>query len=455
MDRRSSALGTLYFICFIDVVGFGLIFPLLPSIAASFGVGATEVGYLATTFSVGQVIFTPILGYMSDRYGRRPVLLLAIFGNGISYLATGLAQSFTVVLLARFVSGATGGSIGVANAYVADVTSKEERSVYMNYVTAATSIGIVIGPGLGGTCSSFGFSVVCYIAAGACLLNWIIGLLFLTEPPRGAGRDMSVDGLARAAAAAGQQDVGKIPMRAWSLYASSFCAAGCFAAWETVMAFFLRDMYFHGDSDKAAVFYGYLFVFAGITMLISSVFMYKPLLMWLGPEWLVVFGTSLRIIGYVSMALAPTEWVEAGVCQIMILGGNIANPVASAKLTEISGSAMVGRAMGFFQGAQGLARLGGPPLMGYVYDNVGQRVPFYTCGVLGFFAGVFTVVVTVPDDEDEGDMGMSMPGETAGDVSTPASTPLGGMSGGSRRNKQVYLHRQATPGATPKTAIEW
>ncbi|CAE8612442.1 unnamed protein product, partial [Polarella glacialis] len=138
----------VYMVILMDTLNFGIVFPLLPSIAETFGADATQVGSLATAYSVAQVLFTPILGKASDRFGRRPVLLIAVFGTMLSAAVTGLAWNFYILLLARAVNGASGGTAGIANAYIADVTTPEEKAVYISYLSAANSIGIILGPAL-------------------------------------------------------------------------------------------------------------------------------------------------------------------------------------------------------------------------------------------------------------------------------------------------------------------
>mmetsp|Transcript_28409 Transcript_28409/g.45621 ORF Transcript_28409/g.45621 Transcript_28409/m.45621 type:complete len:462 (+) Transcript_28409:1-1386(+) len=387
----------------MDTLNFGIVFPLLPSIAETFGADATQVGSLATAYSVAQVLFTPILGKASDRFGRRPVLLIAVFGTMLSAAVTGLAWNFYILLLARAVNGASGGTAGIANAYVADVTTPEEKAVYISYLSAANSIGIILGPALGGVLSHLGFSVACYASTALSAVNLIAALAFLTESrvplARGAAVALNPNG---AMQTGGEENSGRplishsapsIPWSAGLLYGAGFLFMLGFAAFESVTGYFLMDVYFHGNATKSGQFYGMIFVIAGFTMFLVAVFVYKPLLKVAGERGIVCIGLFFRTAGFLGMAHSPTPLLFGIYTSIQVGGSNLIMPTTSAMLTTLCSKEIYGRALGYQQAFQAVARVFAPIIFGYMYDNVDHYISFYVCAISGVFAAGLILAV--------------------------------------------------------------
>src|SRR5262249_44886816 len=171
---------------FIDLVGFGIVIPVLPLYAESPEFQATpfQVGMLFAIYSWMQFFFAPVLGRLSDRYGRRPILFFSILGSAAGYFLVGYASTLLLVFVGRIVSGVTGGNISTAQAYIADVTSKENRSKGMGLFGAAFGLGFVAGPALAGILSKYGIHVPFYFAAGLSLVNAIAVYFILPESVR-------------------------------------------------------------------------------------------------------------------------------------------------------------------------------------------------------------------------------------------------------------------------------
>ncbi|MDP9348309.1 MAG: MFS transporter, partial [Gemmatimonadota bacterium] len=157
--RSSSPLLVVFLTVFLDLVGFGIVIPLLPLYAETFGAGPVTVTWLVAVYSLMQFLFAPWWGALSDRVGRRPVLLVGLFGSAASYLLFGLAGSLPVLFLGRALAGFMGANVGVAQAYIADVTPPEERARGMGMIGAAFGLGFVFGPAIGGLLSHFGPAV--------------------------------------------------------------------------------------------------------------------------------------------------------------------------------------------------------------------------------------------------------------------------------------------------------
>src|SRR6266436_2079459 len=196
---KRSPLVVIFTTVFIDLVGFGIVIPVLPFYAEGTRFNATprSVGLLFASYSIMQLIFTPILGRLSDRHGRRPVLLCSIIGTGIGFLILGFATTLWMLFLGRIIDGITGGNISTAQAYIADITTKENRAKGMGMVGAAFGLGFVFGPAIGGILSRWGINVPFLFAAGLCFAN--ATLLYFTLP-----ETVTPDHPARVSAASGR-----------------------------------------------------------------------------------------------------------------------------------------------------------------------------------------------------------------------------------------------------------
>ena len=184
--KRNAAIGFIFITLLIDVIGFGIIIPVMPqlisdlkhediSTAAKFG------SYLTVAYAITQFLFAPVLGSLSDKYGRRPVLLFSLFGFGIDYLFLALAPSCNWLFAGRIIAGFTGASFSTAASYIADIGARENRAKNFGMIGAAFGIGFIIGPLLGGLLSSFGQRIPFYAAAALALLNWAYGFFVLPE----------------------------------------------------------------------------------------------------------------------------------------------------------------------------------------------------------------------------------------------------------------------------------
>src|SRR5690349_13652735 len=179
--RRSLAI--LFIIVFIDLLGFGMVIPVMALYAERLGAPADQIGWLMTGYSAMQFVFTPIWGRLSDRYGRRPLLLLSIVMTAVGFLAYALANDFTWLLVSRLFAGAATANIAIAQAYIADVTPPEGRARGMGIIGAAFGLGFVLGPAIGGLLSSVSLSAPGYAAAALAAVNGVAAFFILPEPP--------------------------------------------------------------------------------------------------------------------------------------------------------------------------------------------------------------------------------------------------------------------------------
>src|SRR5216117_137669 len=179
---KRSPLLVIFITVFIDLVGFGIVIPVLPYYAEGTKFGATprEVGFLFASYSVMQLVFAPVMGRLSDKYGRRPVLLISILGTCCGFMILGFATTLWMLFLGRIIDGISGGNISTAQAYIADITTKENRAKGMGLIGAAFGLGFIFGPAIGGILTRWGIHVPFFFAAGLCFANAM--LLYFTLP---------------------------------------------------------------------------------------------------------------------------------------------------------------------------------------------------------------------------------------------------------------------------------
>src|SRR5919205_909073 len=196
---RRSPLLVIFITVFIDLIGFGIVIPVLPFYVegTKFNASPRVVGLLFASYSVMQLLFTPILGRMSDRYGRRPILFLSLLGTSLGFMILGFARTLWMLFAGRIIDGATGGNISTAQAYIADVTSEENRAKGMGLIGAAFGLGFVFGPAIGGILSQWGIQIPFLFAGGLAFANAV--LLYFTLP-----ETITPDHPARASAATGR-----------------------------------------------------------------------------------------------------------------------------------------------------------------------------------------------------------------------------------------------------------
>src|SRR5580765_895943 len=178
----------IYVTVFIDLIGFGMVIPILPFYAESLNASPFQIGILFAVYSLMQFLFAPLLGRLSDQYGRRPILFISILGSAVGYFVIGYAATLAMIFVGRAISGITGGNISTAQAYIADVTSKENRARGMGLFGAAFGLGFVLGPAIAGVLSKYGIHVPFYFAAGLSLINAIALYFVLPESLKASAR---------------------------------------------------------------------------------------------------------------------------------------------------------------------------------------------------------------------------------------------------------------------------
>ena len=356
-------LVVLFAVVILDLVGFGIVMPVLPFWAQEFGAGAAAFGLLQSSYAVAQFVCAPLWGRLSDRVGRRPVLLWTIAGTALAMLATGLAPSLVWLFAARILAGAFAANISVASAYITDVTPPEERTRFMGLLGASFGIGFVLGPALGALLVPFGHAVPMFFTAGLSALNWGIAALRLTEPARHEavkrGRFASLrDPAVRAVV---------IANLAFSLAVTQL---------ETFFAYLLKDRFGWGASGFALILVGMAIVMGGIQgggmKALSARFAERRL---------VVAGVGLLALGFAGVPLAPTIAGLLVALTFAAVGRAIAQPALLSLASQAARPEERGVVLGVFQSSASLARVFGPAAGGVLYA-IALPYPFWLASAL-------------------------------------------------------------------------
>ena len=374
---------------FIDMVGVLMVLPLLPFYATRFlghgplwslldavgmGGGGSVVSLLVTMFALAQLASAPFWGRVSDRYGRRPALMIGLGASAISYAIFAFSNSLELLFICRIVQGAGGGTVGVIQAYVADATKPEDRTKALGWLSAATNAGVAIGPVIGSSAMAFGTSGPGLAAASLTLINMVFAWFYLTE-----SHDTAAMKAAGKVVRKGSEAVIRVISHAaepasrliW-IYAITM---GAFQGMTTVLALFLSVKF--GVNEKTI---GYFFAYVGIISFFTRAFFLGKAVDWLGEPRLSRAGMVMLAVGLGTMPLAPSIAVLAISVALIPLGTAFTFPCVTGLLSRIVPSHERGLYMGVQQTFGGIARVLGPIYAGWTFDHLGHGVPFFTAG---------------------------------------------------------------------------
>jgi multidrug resistance protein len=373
-----SPLIIVFVTVFIDLLGFGIIIPLLPFYAETFGATAFTVGLLATSFSLMQFIFAPIWGRLSDRVGRRPIILLGLLGSCLSYFAFGMASTLTALFAARIFAGIAGANIPTAQAVVADLTTPENRAKGMGMVGAAFGLGFIFGPAIGGFLSRYGYSVPAFFASGLSLVNFVAAWFLLPETLKPEHR--AIERVGRIDALRSALARPHLPL----LLVIGFLVVAAFSAFESTFALFAERSYgFHASSI------GYVFAFVGIVLVIVQGFLVGKVVKRVGEHHIV--PASLAIVAIGLLMIPATQSVAALLVAngVMAVGMGFNNPSLMSLVSRYSAAEDQGGVMGLTQSLNSLARIVGPLWGGFAFDHLGIGMPYITsAAVMGIAAAL-------------------------------------------------------------------
>jgi MFS transporter, DHA1 family, tetracycline resistance protein len=359
-------------VVFIDLLGFGIVLPLLPTYAATFGVSPAAIGLLVTSFSLLQLVAVPVWGGLSDRFGRRPVLIVGLVGSTASYLMFAFAHTYWILLVSRIVAGAMGATVGVAQAYIADVTTPERRAHAMGLLGAAFAMGFILGPAIGGILSAHSYASAGLVAGGLCAANAVAALAWLPETPQHR-------------AAKSRERVRLAPLAA--PFAATLLLTAGWAVIHVTLPLFGRDV-LHDTPRRM----GMLFAFMGVVSAIVQGGVVGRLAPRVGERQLAATGALLLGVG---LALVPrvagTGWLLP-VLAMLTAGSALAGPSIYAVVSRSVTASQQGAALGITQTASTLGRIVGPTVAGFLIGARGVNSPFWAgaaLAMLGLVAALF------------------------------------------------------------------
>lgn len=366
--RAPARLSILFFTVFVDLVGFGIVLPLLPLYADGFGASGAAVGLLVTSYSVAQFFMAPLWGRLSDRFGRRPIIIIGLVGSALAYLVFAWSRSLTWLFASRILAGIGGSTVPVAEAYIADITPPEKRAGNMGLIGAAFGLGFIVGPATGGILATVSFEAPGFVAAGLCLGNAVVAWFLLGETlpaeRRSAARRpsfrYSMDGLGRAFQSTELRYV-------LVLY---FLFTVAFAVIQPTLSLFGQARFDLGNRQV-----GYLFAFLGLVSAIVQGGLVRRLVPRFGEVRLVRFSGIPFVGGLILLGLAPSIPVLLVAIALLAIGYGGALPPLLGLVSRVSPPELQGGILGVGQSVGSLARIVGPAMAGLAFD-VGVAMPY-------------------------------------------------------------------------------
>ncbi len=349
----------------LDMIGFGIVAPILGRYADRFGATGFQVGLLFASFSLAQMIFAPILGRWSDRVGRKPVIVISLFGTALGSFITGAAGALWVLFAGRLIDGASGASVSVAQSAITDLATKEQRARMLGLLGMAFGVGFVFGPAIGGLAALGGPHIPFYVAGTLALINAVAAIIRLQETrvPNKAAQTTRVH----------------VPFRKrryGALAGVGFFSMLAFSGFEATFSLFGGARFNLTEASTAVVFLG-----VGVVMSAVQGSLIGPLTSRFGSLHLLRNGLVFVSIGLLFLGAAVVWPTMIVALLFMVIGAGISNPSLTALVADSAHEDRRGEALGIQQSASALARVIGPPLAGLAFDHVGIGAPF-TFGAL-------------------------------------------------------------------------
>ncbi|MBC7421673.1 MAG: MFS transporter [Bdellovibrio sp.] len=398
MTENKKPLIVIFMTVFIYLLGFGIVIPIIPILGTQLGASALETGLLLSIYSLMQFIFSPFWGRLSDRYGRRPILLICLAGEVFSYLLFAQATNLPILFAARMFSGFFGASISTASAYISDITPPDERSKGMALIGAAFGLGFLFGPAIGGALTvwathmsknpHFQMSFSSYWVSGICLVTFIFAYFNLketlsktTEPQEKKNR------FAQIAKYFKMETVGP-------LIFIFFLASLAMSTMEATLILLVKDKFGWGIKE---VSFGFAYV--GIIMIFTQGFLVRRLIPRYGEKQVLRFGLILMTMGLCGIAIAESIFVLALTQTLLAIGIGFTNPSTLGSISLLVDAKEQGAALGTTQGMSSLGRIIGPAVGGALYGAWTIQSPFILAGfmtLIGLFV-VITIFHSIPN----------------------------------------------------------
>jgi DHA1 family tetracycline resistance protein-like MFS transporter len=365
----SRPLLIIFLTIFVNLVGFGIIIPLLPFYATEFGASPLAIGLLFGAFSICQLIAAPALGDLSDRYGRRPILVFSLVGTAVSFIMMALAQSMTMLFLSRIVDGLSGGNISTARAYVADITEAKDRAHAYGWLGAAFGLGFILGPAISGVLAGVSYTAPIWAAAVITLVATAMAMLWLPET------------VLRAQAGTGNplRYLPELLRRALvrRVLIIDFAYWTAFAVFQATFALFVAERFGLGAAQT-----GYLFAVFGLLGVIVQVAFIRPLVGRLGDKATFIVGLVLSALGLAAASLTQSVAMFLLALVPLSLGMGFGTPAMTSLVSRAGGRDEQGRMQGAAGAVESLGRTVGPVWGAASLQQFGASTPYLIAAVL-------------------------------------------------------------------------
>jgi DHA1 family tetracycline resistance protein-like MFS transporter len=389
--RRKAGMAFILVTLFLDILGIGIIVPVLPHLVTDMLGGDTSraafyYGAIAASFALMQFLFAPVLGALSDRVGRRPVLLVALFGFGVNYVMLGLAPTLAWLFAARILSGITGASITTGNAYIADISTSENRAQNYGLVGAAFGLGFIFGPAIGGVLGHFGPRVPFFAAAVIVMLNWLYGLLVLPESlPRERRRPFSWSAANPLGSIIQLRKYKMVAGLAISFVFVALAQRGLESIWV------LYTQYRYGWEELQN---GLALALVGLMAAFVQGYLIRRIVPRIGERSAVMLGLAVAIAGFVLYGLSTQGWMMLAVVVVTSLGG-IAGPAIQGLVAGSVSPAEQGAVQGSLTSLMSLTAIFAPVIATQLFGIcTGNGAPVELPGA-PFFAGALFLMVAL------------------------------------------------------------
>lgn len=387
-------LVVIFLTVFVDLIGFGIIIPLNTFLARKLGGDEFQIGLLMSIYSLMQFAFAPFWGRLSDRFGRRPIILISLLGASLAHLAFAFGETYTALLLARCFAGIFGANISAAMAFIADVTEEKDRSKGMGLIGAAFGLGFILGPVLGGLAGEvgawigseppFGISFSAVVASAICLANFIAAYFVL---PESLSKELREEAKARKKRSRVQQlgEAFRLPVVGQLML--TFFLANVAMAFMEVSLFMLVDDRLGWGLIEAS----FGFAYVGLIMVFTQGYLIRKLLPRYGEPKLMLVGLALSAFGISGMALSYSMWPLALMVTCLGFGIGFVNPSINGSISLLTDKTKQGGVLGVNQSLSALGRIIGPAFGGLLYRELGASSPFLMGGFCMFIALIFVL----------------------------------------------------------------
>jgi DHA1 family tetracycline resistance protein-like MFS transporter len=380
---NNKPLIPIFLIVFIDLLGFGVIIPLLPNYAASFGASDTLIGILLASYSAAQFIGAPVLGRLSDRFGRKPLLLISQAGTFAGFILLAAAHTLPLLFVSRLLDGFTGGNLSIAQAAIADVTTEQDRAKAYGLIGAAFGLGFILGPALGGLLSRWGYAAPALAAALISAVTITMTVIYFPETRRAnagptARREFSVSALQQALA----------NTRLLRLLGLGLIYSFAFAIFQTTFPLFAKAQF--GFSAEQT---GYTLAYSGVLIVIAQLGVLPRLVKWLGERRMLIVGVAGLGAGLLMVGLINT-WPPLLIALIFAsLGGAVVSPALQSLYTQSVSADERGGVLGLAASADSLARIAAPIWGGWVLGQLGAHAPALSAAAILLVALLYALAL--------------------------------------------------------------